>query len=283
MSASIPVSAIILTLNEESNIADCIASVLGLCDEVFVVDSFSSDNTVGIARALGANVCQHPFVDYAQQRDWAQNNLETKNLWVLHLDADERISRELADELRGIFSQTIEADGFMASRRTLFKGKWIRFGDHYPVYHLRIFKKDKGAVEKRLYDQNFAVNGKTGILKGDIINIINPDLGSWKERHSRWAQLEAREALSSRKTANVSFKGTPIQKRGWRRYNIYYRLPIFLRVLAYFIYRFIIRLGFLDGMRGWEFHFWHGFWFRMLIDYRILRLMMKGKDADTGP
>jgi glycosyltransferase involved in cell wall biosynthesis len=277
----LPVSAIVITYNEEANIGDCLSSISGLCDEILVVDSFSTDKTLDIARNFTSLIYQHEFKSHAHQRNWAQDNLPVKNEWVLHLDADERVSQELAGELEAALKADQGFDGFMFSRKTFFRGRWIRFGGHYPVYHLRLFKKTKGRSEERLYDQNYMVRGAVKIIKADIINIINPDLKEWRQRHIRWSGLEAEEVLFNKgRKLNLGLCGQPIASRNWMRYNIYYRLPLFFRAFAYFFYRYFLRLGFLDGINGSIFHFWHGLWYRLLVDYRILQLWLRGKNAD---
>jgi glycosyltransferase involved in cell wall biosynthesis len=269
----LPISVIILTYDEEANIRHCLESVSGWVEEIFIVDSGSTDRTLEIAKEYTTKIYKHPFENFARQRNWAQENLPIKNEWLFHLDADERVSHDLASELRKLFSSGIAADGFMAARRTIFRDRWMRYGGHYPVYHLRIFKKSKGRSEERLYDQNYIVNGKVSALKGDIINIINPDLRSWKERHARWAYLEAQEILYNKnREMNIKFMGTPIEMRNWLRYKIYYNMPVFIRAFIYFFYRYIIRLGFLDGRQGLVFHFWQGLWYRLLVDIKILEL-----------
>jgi len=267
------ISVIIITYNEEKNIEECLKSVSEWVDEMFIVDSSSTDNTLEIAQKYTEKIYQHPFENFAQQRNWSQENLPIKNEWVFHLDADERVSPELVSELGRLFSSAIYADGFMVSRKTIFRNQWIRYGGHYPVYHLRIFRKDKGRSEERLYDQNYIVNGRIIKIKGDIINIINPDIGLWKARHRQWAYLEAREILSNRnRKMNIKFIGNPIEMRNWIRYKLYYNMPVFIRAFAYFFYRYIIRLGFLDGKQGLIFHFWQGFWFRWLVDIKVSEL-----------
>jgi glycosyltransferase involved in cell wall biosynthesis len=276
----LPISALVLTFNEEKAIGDCLASIADICDEIFVVDSYSTDKTLQIAGRFTGKIVQHAFSNHAQQRNWAQDTLPIKNEWVVHLDADERLTPELARELEDIFSKPVTSDGFMVSRRTVFRGKWIRFGGHYPVSHLRIFRKQKGRSEERLYDKNYMVDGAVSKIDADIINIINPDLSTWKERHRRWAKLEAEEVLFNRgRKLNMGLGDSPIGKRNWLRYHVYYRLPLFLRALVYFFYRYVLMLGFLDGLRGSAFHFWHGLWYRMLVDYRIAQLSMKGKNV----
>jgi len=158
----------------------------------------------------------------------------------------------------------------MMPRKTVFRGTWIRHGGHYPVYHLRLFKKDKGRCEQRLYDQHFIINGNIGTIRADIINIINPDLEKWKAAHKKWACLEAQEIASKRSRETEKYcKASVIEKRNWCRNNVYYKMPLFIRAAAYFLYRYLLRLGFLDGRQGLVFHFWQGFWYRMQVDKEI--------------
>lgn len=272
----LPLSVIILTYNEERNVRDCLDSVCGLADEIFVVDSGSTDRTLKITKRYTDKVYVHSFENFARQRNWAQDNLPLVNKWVFHLDADERVSGELADWLKSRFDFSGETAGIMVPRRTVFRGRWIKHGGHYPVYHLRIFKKDKGRSEERLYDQNYMVRGKTIKGKGDILNVINPDLPSWKDRHRKWAHMEAMEVLcNENRSINIKLDGTPIERRNWMRYEMYYRFPLFVRPIIYFLYRFILRLGFLDGKEGIAFHFWQGLWYRYLVDLEIYRMRRK--------
>lgn len=273
----VKVSVIILTYNEEKNIEDCLKSVHAWADEIIVVDSYSTDKTLEIVKDYTNNIYQHPFENFSKQRNWAQGNLPIKNEWVLHLDADERISPELAEEIKRIFSAPIDADGFMMPRKTVFRGRWIRHGGHYPVYQLRLFRKDKGQSEERFYDQNYIVRGKIKKINADIINIITPDLNLWKSNHRKWARLEAAEVILNKgRVMNIRFMGNSIESRNWLRYRIYYKLPLlFIRPFLYFIYRYIFRLGFLDGGQGMVFHFWHGFWYRLLVDVQIFKLSAK--------
>ena len=265
---------IILSYNEEHTIRDCLESVHEVMDEIFIVDSYSTDRTLEIARRYTDKIYQHPFEDYGTQRNWAQENLPIGNEWVFHIDADERVTRELTDELRKIFSAPIAGvDGFLVSRRTMFMGRWIKHGGHYPAYHLRIFRKGLGRCEERLYDQHFYVNGSVAALKGDIIDTITTDLDSWISRHNRWASLEALEVINRGKDYGVRAdrKGNPIEQKRWLRER-YYALPIFLRPVLYFLYRYFFRLGFLDGKEGFIFHFFQGFWYRFLVDAKIFEM-----------
>jgi glycosyltransferase involved in cell wall biosynthesis len=271
----VPVTVIVLSRDEEANIGACLDSVAGWAREVFVVDSGSTDRTVEIAERRGARVLHHPFEDYARQRNWAMTHLPITSEWELHLDADERMTPELRDEIgRALATVAAEVDGLLASRRTVFMGRFIRHGGHYPAYHLRLFRRGRGRCESRLYDQHFLVDGRTALLRGDIVDTITSDLDTWIARHNRWSTLEARQSLDERSPDEVRARlsGTPIERRRWLRRGVYDRLPLFIRAALYFQYRYVLRRGFLDGRAGLIFHFLQGFWFRFLIDAKIFEM-----------
>ena len=268
-----PVTVIVLTYNEEANLPDCLTSLNGLAAELFVVDSGSTDRTVEIAQAAGARVVQHPFETYAAQRNWAQQHLPIQSEWVLHLDADERLTPELVAEIVHVLSDPpSNTAGFLLRKRTIFMGRWIKHGGHYPSYHLRLFRKQLGACEDRLYDQHFLVRGRVRRLHHDYLDVLTSDLTTWTQRHARWAELEAREIIGQHHSAqrvHASFWGSPIERRRWLREGVYGRSPLFVRALLYWLYRYVVRLGFLDGPEGFIFHFLQGCWYRYLIDAKI--------------
>lgn len=273
-----PITVIVLTYNEEKNIEDCLRSVYGHVEDVFIVDSFSTDKTLAIAKKYTDLIYQHRFENYSLQRNWAQDNLPVKNGWIFHLDADERASPELIASLSRVFSGSkLDADAFLIPRKTIFRNRWIRFGGHYPVYHLRIYKKNTGRCEDRLYDQHFITDGKILRIEGDIINIISPNLKQWKAAHKKWACLEAKELLlyKGKKNENKDFLAGPIEKRKAQRYKVYYKMPLFIRPFIYFFYRYILKMGFLDAKEGLVFHFFHGFWYRLIVDIEIFNLRRK--------
>lgn len=272
----LPIAVIVITYNEEDNIKGCLDSVASWADEILIVDSGSTDNTLEIVRRYTDKIYDNPFENYAKQRNWAQDSLPVKNEWIFHLDADEQVSPELLSELREIFRSSPGVDGYMMPRKTIFRGRWIKHGGHYPSYHLRLFKKDKGRSEERYYDQHYIVNGRTAILRGDIVNTVTPDIKALIANYK--VGLEAKEIIYNNKgVKNIKFNGTPIERINWLRYNIYYKAPIFIRPILYFLYRYFLRLGFLDGMNGLKFHFYQGFIFRFLIDIEIMKLIMVKK------
>jgi glycosyltransferase involved in cell wall biosynthesis len=273
---------IILTYNEEKNIAECIDSCKELDLNIFVVDSFSSDNTLQILKNHNIVFVQHPFDNYSHQRNWAQQNNPFKTEWVFHLDAGERFTPELIKWLKTAFNPTdASADGYMFSRRTMIFGKELRFGGQYPNFHLRLFRGSKGKCEDKLYDQHFIVNGPIKAVKKrvDIIDTVLESWNSFIAAHNRWALLEAIDIMKRnyRNTGEVElrFLGTPIERRRWLKNNLFQKTPLFLRAILYFLYRYFIRFGFLDGKTGLTFYFMQSFWFRFLIDANLLEIRSK--------
>lgn len=263
-------AAIVLAFNEERNLADCLASLAGWVSELHVVDSGSTDRTVEIARSFGARVVEHPFEHYGAQRNWALDSIPVSAPWVLNVDADERVTPELRDAiLEALHEEGGATTGFMMSRRTVFMGRWIRHGGHYPAWHLRLFRTGHGRCEDRLYDQHFYCDGPTRKLRGDLIDTLTPNIATFSVRHVRWAHLEAeeQEALAGveGRVRGRLVGGDAITTRRWLRER-YARLPLFVRPLLYFGYRYFLRAGFLDGREGLVFHFLQGFWYRFLVD-----------------
>ncbi len=277
----INITAIILTFNEAANIRACLESIKDVISEIYIVDSGSTDNTLQIAKEYNCKIVNHPFENYSLQRNWALANLSISNNWILNLDADHRLTVELKNELKAIFDKNIPpgVNGFLTSRRTIFMGKWIRHGGHYPTYHSVLFKKGKGYCEIKKYDQHFKVEGDLVKLKGDIIDIITDSLFNFTARHNKWSDLEAAEQYSGIKNEDgvieSSRTGNAIQKRRYLK-TIYEKFPLFIRPFFYFIIRYFFRMGFLDGTRGLIFHFLQGFWFRFLVDAKIYELNNTG-------
>lgn len=281
----VPVTVVVLTYNEERNLGDCLASIAGWAEAVFVVDSGSTDRTTAIAREAGATVFEHPFEHYGAQRNWAIDHLPIATPWTFHLDADERVTPELRSSITAALAESGTSgaiDGFLVSRRTMFMGRWIRHGGHYPAWHLRLARTGVGRCEDRLYDQHFYVPGAVQKLQGDLIDTLTPDVATFTARHLRWAALEAAEHESP-PDAQGRIRGrlasdNAIEQRRWLR-DWYARLPLFVRPTAYFLYRYIVRLGFLDGRAGLVFHVLQGFWFRFLVDALILERRLRRQEV----
>lgn len=276
----LPISIIILTYNEEKNIRACLDSVIGFTDEIFVVDSGSTDQTLSILKEYPVKVVHHDFENYSRQRNWAFENLPLSHEWILNMDADHRLTPEFKTDVNTLFMQgiTFDVNGILSSRKTIFMGKWIKYGGHYPTYHAVLFRKGKGSCEDKLYDQHFKVEGKMLKLKGDIIDLITESLSTFTVRHDHWSNLEAWQQykLQANPLEGATIKGSlhgsnPIAQRRYLK-NIYESFPLFIRPFLYFFIRYFLRLGFLDGKRGLIFHFLQCFWFRFLIDAKIYEL-----------
>lgn len=276
-------TAIVLTFNEEKNIEECLQSLQPLNADIFILDSGSTDRTLEICRRFTSNIFDHPFTNYGAQRNWALQNLPFNTEWVINVDADHRVTEGLAQELNDILSKPVAEDinGFLVSRRTMFMNKWIKHGGHYPTYHAIIFKKGFGSCEDKLYDQHFKIEGKTVILKNDIIDIITDSLNTFTARHNKWSDLEAQHQFfkqdeETQNNISGSLTGNPIQKRRYIK-SVYEKFPLFVRPFIYYFIRYFIRLGFLDGKEGLIFHFLQGFWFRFLVDAKIYELRKQQK------
>ena len=269
----LPISVIILTHNEELNIGPCLESVVSWAGEVVVVDSGSSDRTTEIVSQFTDKIYYNKFENYSFQRNWAQDNLPLAFQWLFHVDADERVSVDLVSELQSIFKNG-EANqaiaGYLVRRRIEFLGRHIKHGGLYPSYHCRIFQKDRGRCEDKAYDQHFYVNGPILKIEADLIELTAISLSSWTSRHNRWAQMEAsylfKDSINQRETINPGLTGSPIERRRWLKVNLYENGPLFLRSFLYFVFRYFLRCGFLDGVPGLIYHVLHGFWFRFYID-----------------
>jgi len=270
--AMLPISVVILTFNSADTIGATVASARALSDDVHVVDSGSTDATLDIVRAAGASVASHPFESYGAQRNWAIATLALRHPWQLHLDADERVTPELAAELRALFAgdgPPAAIAGYYVPRLVHFHGQPIRHGGMWPIHHMRLFRSGRGRCEDRKYDQHFYVDGATATLRAPMIDDIRLSLGEWTARHNRWADAEVDEILAPSGSGVIQpGSGDPVaEKRALRgRYN---RAPLFWRALGLFLYRYVLRLGFLDGRWGLVFFVLQTFWFRFLVDAKL--------------
>jgi glycosyltransferase involved in cell wall biosynthesis len=284
------ISVIVLTHNEELNLPACLESLAGVVDEIFVVDSGSTDGTRAIAEAHGATVVDHAFAGHSAQWEWAIRNLPVRNDWILGLDADQRLMPGLAEELRTRFQPGADhgdVAGFYVARRNVFRRKWIRWGGYYPKYLLKLFDKSRIRFDASdLLDHHFRVEGRTERLRHDIIeeNRKEEHIDFWITKHLVYAELLAREELrreSGHRSALVkaSVSGNPDERAEWLK-ETWVRLPPFIRPAGYFLWRYFFRLGFLDGKQGFAFHFLHAFWFRLIADMKLDEIRQHARSRD---
>ncbi len=284
-----PIAVIVLTHNEERNLPACLESVAGWAPEIYVVDSGSTDGTVEIAERYGARVARHPFESHAKQWDWALRNLPVSGEWILALDADQRVTPELRAEIaeRVIGKGASEGGpaGYFIKRRQIFRGRWIRHGGYYPKYLLKLFRRGQAWVDgSELVDHHFHVRGEVAKLRHDLVedNQNEADISVWVEKHARYATLQALEEFSKAQATvpagvRASLVGSPDERVRWLK-KVWSRLPLYVRPLLYFLYRYVWRLGFLDGKEGFLFHVLQGFWYRLLVDIKLDELR-RGRGA----
>lgn len=275
----LPISVIILTYNEESNIENCLKSVVDWANEIIIVDSFSTDKTLEIVKKYTDKIVQRNFINQADQFNWTLDNLEIKNDWILRLDADEYLTEELKKEITEVLPKTSsEISGFYIKRRVYFMGRWIKHGGYYPTWFLRLFKKGRAKFEEREVDEHLVLfEGKAEKLKNDFIDDNKKNIEWWTNKQNNFSTREARERLKNKQDVRFNpgvFREQVLQKK-WIKEKIYSRLPLFSRSFSYFIYRYFFRLGFLDGKEGLIFHFLQGFWHQFLIDAKIYESRLK--------
>lgn len=268
--------AIILTFNEERHIRRAIESVSSVADRVVVVDSFSTDTTVQIAKECGAEILVHPFINQSKQFNWALTRIGGDVSWILRIDADEVLSSQLASEIQCVLSDVdCSIVGFFVNRRMKFLGKLIKYGGIFPTKSLRLFRYGSGMCEDRWMDEHIKVSGPALKLKGDIIDDNLQSLTWWTTKHNSYASREAVDLLNLKyrfmphdSVADLSL-GNQVGVKRWLKESVYAKLPGGLRAFAYFFYRYVLRLGFLDGSTGTAFHFLQGFWYRFLVDSKV--------------
>lgn len=252
--ALIPVSLLILTLNEEDNLPRCLESVRW-CDDVVVYDSFSTDRTVEIAQAAGPHVrvVQRRFDDWSTHQNWAVANIPFKHRWVYYSDADEVVTPELVQAIGNVVSDPSRREvAFRVRRRELLWGRWLRHASMYPVWILRLFRPGKIRWE-RLVNPVAVIDGPVGTLNRDILHYsFSKGLSAWVNKHVDYAQFEAQEVLRSTRTntfdpGGLFAVGDPVRRRKALK-TLSFHMPF--RPLLRFVYMYVLRMGFLDGRAG---------------------------------
>lgn len=273
-------AGVVLTYNEQENLPACLASLRDLVAPLLVVDSGSDDRTVDIARAAGAAIFQHPFTSHAEQWQWALAQLPAEVEWVLAIDADQFLTAALRAEISVLFNGTTanlnDFSGFYVKRRQMFRGRWISHGGYYPKYLMKLFRvADVIFDERDLMDHHFYVRGRVGKLTADLVenNKKETDISFWIRKHVHYAELHAREELMRRSgtrrwVIQPDLFGTPDQRVLWFKER-WYRMPLYVRPFLYFIFRYVVQMGFLDGKEGFLFHFLQAFWYRLLVDIQL--------------
>ncbi len=268
------IAVIILTKDEKLHIERCLSRIAALSPrQFFVVDCFSTDDTKSIVESFTLPLSHSPtpslhFVEHkwpglqSVQFNWALDNLPIEAKWVLRLDADEYLTPESIDWLKtnldGI-GEKVSALEFTLERK--FMGGEIRHGTN-GIKMVRMFRRGRGRYAETLMDERIVFDGEKlsvpVVFYDDNLN----SLEWWKEKHRGYAKREAQQAIESLKS------GVWADPRKAK----YYKLPRYLRAVAYFCIRYFLKLGFLDGVAGWRWHFWQGLWYRWIVDREIGRV-----------
>lgn len=283
-------TVVILTKDEEKHIERCLTSVRPFASRILVVDSGSTDRTVELARTCGAEVLSNPWVNYATQMNWGIDNVDPEADWIMRLDADEIVTPELAQEIADkLPGQASEVDGVYVSRRMTFMGRPMRWGGIFPVRVLRLFRNGRGRCENRWMDEHIVVTGPVADFAGEIIDDNRNSLTWWTQKHNAYASREVVDLLNlelgfmPHETVADLRGGKQAGVKRWLKETVYARMPVGLRAFVYFLYRYVIRLGFLDGREGAAFHVLQGLWYRYLVDAKMheVRQYMRHEKVDA--
>jgi glycosyltransferase involved in cell wall biosynthesis len=275
----LPLSLIIPTRNEERNLRTTIESVAKWADEVFVLDSYSDDRTVEVAEEMCARVAQRPFDNFSAQKNWGLDNLPIRNEWVFFLDADERLTPALWDEIGAVLNDpSCPCAGFYIARKNHFMGKWIRHAGMFPDWQLRLFKRRLGRYEDRIVHEHVLLNGRARYLKNALEHDDFKGLERWFDRHNVYTSMEAKEILRLAHIRNGTRLKPRLLAQGPERTRLikelaYRYLPC--RAALVFIWMYLLRGGLLDGRVGFRYCV-----LKALVDYQT---SLKVKELRTGP
>lgn len=286
------IAALILTYNESKHIERCIDSLKGVCHEIFVIDSGSTDGTPDLAMKSGATqVLSHPWKNYATQFNWGLENAPITAEWIWRIDADEYITPELgkavvslteSNKLDGIDGAEC-VNGIYVRKRIDFMGRPLLHGGWYPQYHLKIWRRGHGACENRWMDEHITLWDGTTITveNGDQVDANLNSLTWWTEKHNGYATREMVDMLmleygmdDEANEIKPRFFGSEPERKRWLKIK-YVKSPLFVRPFLNFCLRYILKGGFLDGKQGLMWHFLQGFWYRFLVDAKIWEIKRK--------
>lgn len=273
----IPVSVLIPTKDETRNIKACINS-LEWADEIVVFDSHSTDDTVEIAQSLGVRIVKRVFDNFSTHKNWALNNIKFRNDWILLVDADERATEHLAEEIFEITQRTDASDGYYVP---ILVWMWDRpIHCHYPVYNLRFLRRGKGRYENRIVHEHMIIEGKVGYLRNHLINHDKKGIERYFDRHNTYSTFEAIEAyrlllgIGDDQKIDASLNTTgPLRNRVLKNFAYRY-LPA--RPIFMFLWFYIFKRGFLGGRVGFRYCA-----LRMFYEYQVDLKLIELRDADS--
>ncbi len=270
------ISTFIITYNEERHIKRAIENAQKYAREVYVLDSYSSDRTCEIAESMGAHVYKRKFTYHADQLNWGLQNIPFSTEWIWRQDADEYLTDELINEIdKTLPSVDKEITAFTAPCLRKFMGREIKHGI-IPLILLRLFRNGHAKWEDKKMDEHiYITDGKVASLQNAFFDDSLMTLTEWTQKHNNYATKESIELLFTEYgllehdgIVNSGTNAMAVRKKKLK----YVKLPLFWRAFAFFVYRYIFRLGFLDGKEGFLWHFLQGFWYRALADAKVFEL-----------
>lgn len=270
------ITAIILSFNEEIHIERCIGRIRDHVQRVILVDSGSTDRTVELARGAGADVFENPFVNQAQQFNWALANIAIDTAWILRLDCDEYLDKSALDWLSMLDDLSPAIMGCEFRLKVIFKNTFIRWGGYYATDLVRLWRNGKGRIEARWMDERTVVDGPVVRAPGNLVDENLNSIGWWTAKHNRYASRHMLEMTMLRHFAerfvddDARLLSRKARLKRFLRNRVYLRFPLLVRPSLYWAYRYFVLLGFLDGRMGLVWHFLHGYWYYMLIDTKLV-------------
>jgi glycosyltransferase involved in cell wall biosynthesis len=283
-----PVSVIILTYNEEANIRTCLESVQSLTEEVFLVDSFSTDKTLEIAREYTQHIFQNPWTNYARQRQWALEHLPFSHDWIFFLDADEWLTTAVINEISQVVTIEMQQPlygGYYAPRKFLFLGRQIRYGGcQGGLKELRLCNRHHLNIGEWAGHEVYLSNKEVTSLKEPFIHEDQKPLSAWIDRHNRYSSSQAAHLwnLQNKQAVQTETSSFYLDRKLYLkqkfRQKVWNKLPLGIRPTLSFFIQYVLYLGFLDGFAGFIYHFLHTFWFRLLVDAKLFELKLNKHD-----
>jgi glycosyltransferase involved in cell wall biosynthesis len=275
-------AVVIITFNEEANLPYALESVRDWANKIYIIDSFSTDKTVEIAKAYGAKVVQHTFVSFRDQKNWAIDNINSECKWLLFLDADEYLSDEIKTEINAVLANDdFSVNGYYTGIKFFYLGRWLKHGDLYRKL-IRLIRRDKGHfVETSGFREKMVVDGKILSLKSYIVHHDRKSVTDWIAKQIPRIHIDAVARLDSSlrdlDECNRKTVDQPTMEGGWSSVlrRLLCMLPSSIIPFAQFFYRYIIRLGFLDGWQGFIYNFLLQLWYPIMVEAMYMDLKYK--------
>ena len=275
--AKLPITLILLAYNEEIHLERCLSRIAPWMSRVVVIDSFSTDATVEIAEAHGAEVIKHPFKNHADQFRFGLEAAAPTTDWVMRIDCDEYFEESAFAALAALLPTLAEdVTGVQVRRKLIFREQWIRHGRYYPVILLRLWRNGAAEMEQRWMDEHMVLTRGRAVLLdgGDLVDHNLSGLDAWTAKHNRYATLAMVDAINREhplfeEDRRIEGETSAARRNRYLKNNVYGRAPLYFRAWLLFLYRYIFRFGFLDGRIGFAFHTLHGLWVFLLIDAKI--------------